>query len=85
MNLRSIEVELEWEDNLGFFEGPIDHEQDGYMYSFELRLSVEGDPIFGTNGTPDIWIDDLVVFHKGYEIEVLDKMYKDIKQALTWS
>lgn len=84
MRLTSIEIELDWEDNIGVFEGPVDHEQDGYMFSFELRLSVEGDRIFGGNGTADIWIDDLIVYDpKGREVTD-DYHYDLIKDAITW-
>lgn len=84
MKLTSIEIELDWEDNIGVFEGPVDHEQDGYMFSFELRLSVEGDSIFETHGVAEILIDDLVVYDpRGTEITE-DYHYDLVKNALTW-
>lgn len=84
MTLESIKIELDWEDNLGLFEGPVDHEQDGYMFSFELRLSVEADNIWNGMGSADIWIDDLIVFDpKGNEVTDED-FYDRIKEAITW-
>lgn len=84
MILGSIIVELNWEDNLGLFEGPIDYEQDGFMFSFELRLSVEEDNIFGGIGTSEMLIDDLIVFDpRGREITD-DEHYDKVKNAITW-
>lgn len=79
IKLNSIHIELNWEDNLGWFEGSVDHEQEGWMFSFELRISVEE---FAGKSSSDIWIDDLVVTNpKGKEVEF---SVNKVKNALTW-
>lgn len=79
IKLNSIYIDLDWEDNLGLFEGPVDHEQDGWQFSFELRISVEE---FAGKSSSEIWIDDLVVTNpKGKEVEF---SVNKVKNALTW-
>lgn len=80
----NIFIELDWEDNIGTFEGPVDHTYDNLTYSFELSLSIEGDAIFETHGHAEILIDDLVVTNR-YGREVTEEYhYELVRNALTW-